>query len=380
MLKIGFFINIQSIHNLKWIVEISKIHTVFIVTHISYKNKNIDYIPTNINIPIYYILPSLYSISNIKQKRSLKKKIIEIIEIENPDIVHSMFIEPYSFYAAMANVKHIITSRGSDILLFYNSKTTTVYKRIIRKIIDKQIQNTLKTATAITCTSQKQKEVLSTIVDNEKIALIPTGIDIHKYLNKQKKESLWKREDNCYYFFSPRAWLPNSNLHVIIDAVETLVKEKLPINVVLVLTKFNANLEYAKCINTQTQNIKENIIILQSLSQNQMIDAYKLSDAVVMIPESDGTPNSALEAMLLEKPIIMGTAKYDSLFFNNNTVSFAETNTSKDLSKVMMKLIMSNQDYVNDRCTKAKELVIEHASLHQSVKKINAIYEKIALS
>ena len=40
-----------------------------------------------------------------------------------------------------------------------------------------------------------------------------------------------------------------------------------------------------------------------------------------MIPTSDGTPNSALEAMLCKTPVIDGQANYDELIFNLNTVS-----------------------------------------------------------
>ena len=56
--------------------------------------------------------------------------------------------------------------------------------------------------------------------------------------------------------------------------------------------------------------------VFDRLTQQEMWSMFKKSSLAIMTPKTDGTPNSALEAMAAKCPLILGSFKYDEDLFS----------------------------------------------------------------
>jgi|GEM_PF-2252840 len=381
MNKIGFFIDLLDIHGLKWIREFSEHFDCFIVTHELCENSEIIVTGNNGQpIPVYYILPQTYSVLNLLKKHKTTLRIRQLIASEKPDIVHSMFIEPYSYYADMTNVGHIITSRGSDILVFFRQKNKGFYNKCIRRILDRKIVKILENAKAITSTSGAQHKIISSLItDASKAFVIPTGINLNVFHADNAGAPFWEKSENSFYFFCPRAWKENYNIHILLDAMQCLIRDtNLPFNPVLVLINNYGIKDYETLLLEKISKISQHVIVLPQLNEHAaLISAYIHSDAVIMIPDSDGTPNTALEAMALKIPVILGTARYDSLFFNDHTAWFVQSYMPHDVADCMSALMCENQQTLRTKVLNAFQTVGEKGNLDVSVRTMKKIYNQV---
>jgi glycosyltransferase involved in cell wall biosynthesis len=93
-----------------------------------------------------------------------------------------------------------------------------------------------------------------------------------------------------------------------------------------------------------------------------------------MIPESDGTPNTALEAMVSKVPVLLGKAAYDETLFSKNWVWRLSENSTKQLLEKLLEIRNSETEFLQKRLTQAQNIVISNASLDRAIDKINSLY------
>lgn len=377
-MKIAYFINAREIHSLKWIAEVCKTQEVLIFTHFSYKNIINNLLEEfNINADIYYLLPDRYSLFRFFIKQKIKRQIKKILDKEKVDIVHSMFIEPYSFYAAETGLKHVITTRGSDLLVLYNKKEHSFYLRLIRILLNMKYRSAIKKAAYIICTSDAQKEkVLEICKCEEKVEVIPTGISLSLFNHETKFILPFKKTENEFYLFCPRAWRKLYNIDLLAEAVIYINENhNLSKKVVLVLLEFGVDQHYKQVIMEKINTKPEYFKVFPAVPMSDMPAFYAACDAVIMIPESDGTPNSALEAFAMKKPVVLGKASYDPAFFNPKTAFFIKEHTKEAIANGIYSVFYSpERELIIEN---AFNIFIQKATLQNSIEKIVAIYEKI---
>ena len=97
-------------------------------------------------------------------------------------------------------------------------------------------------------------------------------------------------------------------------------------------------------------------LIEDYLDQSRLWTYYHYAALTVMTPISDGTPNSALEAMSAHCPLIMPALAYDKDIFEN-TCLILQSNNAEDLAKLMETALYSyNPELLDTAYQRAHEL------------------------
>jgi len=368
-MKILYFANPSSPHDAKWINLIAKNHDVVIISQTDLE----DTVYCDTDITIHQLLPQ-FQILKHNRSRTIHK-IGAIIELFKPDIIHSMYVIPNSFWAcdSKKNIPHVITTRGSDILVEYPNNYIGIESRkklLIYSLFNRKVRNALARSTAITCTSSAQINVVSKF-SNAKSLLIPTGIDFQTILDLK----IARKTTGTFEVFCPRYLKPLYNIEKIIFAFEMFQKTHPNSNLTLI-EKASDYADKMKAI-VSSLNLNHKIKFIEKMDFKNLIATYYQSDLVIMIPESDGTPNTALEAMATETPLILGSANYDSSLFPNDLVWRLETNKPENLVKAMTEVKQMNQEELKNKMSRASMLVSENANLSNSISKLEKLYRSI---
>ena len=368
-MKVLFFSSYNSHHDCKWINRISSDNQVQVIsTEGQHRNK------LNSDIQIHKILP-LYTLRR-KKRNQVLLIIDQIIREFQPDIVHSMYLFPNSIWANESRFKpHVITTRGSDILVEYPNNyhnITSKFKPLIYRHFNKVCKRALLNADYITCTSEFQADKIRRLTKTH-VKTVRTGIDIEKIDAVISTNEIQK--DEAYIIFSPREPKPLYNLDVIVKAFH-LFLNKCDKAILVMLTDDSL---YSQKINklVHALEIEENVRLITELNFAELIKQYRVSSQVIMIPTSDGTPNTALEAMLCKTPVILGHANYDEVIFNLNTISKIAKPEHEILAKEMNKVYCMEEVELSAQTERASSVVRLNANLSDSIQSITAIYNQV---
>ncbi len=363
MKKIAFIANPCSIHDCKWINPIA---LKFEVVVICPKMKTKSYLTEKIKI--FEILPSKFPRKNYLKRIYFLLRLKKLIKKENISLIHSMYAYPNAFWAYLIHFKrHIITTRGSDILVDFKRSEQNRQNSAIDNYFFNLFLKAFNSAEHITSTSYQQKYLIETFVKNKsKLSVIRSGIDTKEYINIWKKQNVdFKNE---VVIFSPRSMKRIYNIDIIVKAF-SVIRKSIPKSK-LVLIKENLDTDYEKLIldTIKNKHLDKHVILLEKQTKEQMIYWYKNSTIVVSIPTTDGTPNSVLEAMMANKKIIIGNYKYDSDLFSN--LYQLKENTVDNLAE---KIIFAYKDKP-DSIKRENELVEQYANLNNSIKQVVELY------
>ena len=151
-MRIAYIANADSIHCHKWITYFAQNNDVILICFED--QQNLDLYKTFSNITIYSILPKSYPLRKLWLRSRILKQLKDILKKHSIQIVHSMYAVPNAFWAYHLNFKnHIITTRGSDMLVDY-SKTFQTPKNLNEKItyyfLKRLIKNSCNAAKYIT--------------------------------------------------------------------------------------------------------------------------------------------------------------------------------------------------------------------------------------
>ena len=368
-MKILFFSSHNSHHDCKWINQISLDNQVQVISTESQRSSKL-----NTNIQIHKILP-LYSLRR-KKRNQVLQSISQIIRDFEPDVIHSMYLFPNSIWANESGFNpHIITTRGSDILVEYPNNylnITSKLKPLIYRHFNKSCERALQNAQFITCTSEFQEEKIRKLTETN-VKTIRTGIDIEKIDAVISAKTIQKAE--AYVIFSPRESKPLYNLDVIVKAFHLFLNKC--DNAILVMLTDDST--YSQKINKLVHElgIEENVRLIAELNFAQLIEQYRVSNQVIMIPTSDGTPNTALEAMLCKTPVILGHANYDEVIFNPSTIFRVAEPEHEMLAKEMNAVYCMDEVELSALTERASTVVRLNANLSDSVQSITAIYNNV---
>lgn len=380
-MKIAFFADINDNHNQKWIRLLANEHTLILFTLVNNPIRDKEF-EVETGIKIYNVLPTVFSVKNFFYKSKTEKTIENILTENSIEIIHSIYSIPYSLWAGLVEKNnHIITTYGSDVLIDYNitwKNPRSLKQKMTFLILKNKFHSVFQKAIYITSTSAGQQNVIRQFIfDKTKLLITRTGVDCEKFPAQITKV---KKQGNEIVILSNRAMRPLYNIHVIIDAFHLLQKENPQKQLKLVLLNYNTDDFYFNSIKKQIEEYKlaNSIEILNDLAFEELVQQYKNCDMVVMIPKSDGTPVSGVEALLSQKPLIMGNLNYDKDLFNNDTVWKIENTDSLHLCKKITELINTSANDLKNKTDKGYQIAQEKANLKIEIGKISDLYMKIA--
>lgn len=365
--------NPHNIHDKKWMGPMAKNHKVYVTTEMITAPKVDDLAKAELvklNITLLPFLGSYSYSKPIQFYRSIQQ-LKTYIKQYNINLVHAMFAAPYALWLNHISVPFGITTRGSDVLQIIPKLLAE--GGVKNKFLYDKFISVFQKASFVTSTSIHQVQAIKKDF-NVHSNIIRTGVDVSKIENINVDEYLPKSLNrNKKIIFFPRFIHPVYNIELQIDAIKLLPKELLKEYLFVFIKPRNVVTDYRKKYEAELRQVlKENVVILDELKQEQIFSIYHAAAITVMTPHSDGTPNSALEAMSARCPLIIGNCDYDKEIFDDICYKLMDYQPEK-LKALILKALA---EYPQELLNKAYQRVCDKANIPNELEKLNQLYIK----
>lgn len=381
MKRILYIADSNSSHDINWIKTFSQNKEKYACYLLSERSNTaaIENQQELINLGIQLTEPIdsfsiLRPISTFNSIRKYKQIVREI----QPDYIHVLFATPHAFWTLFSNVKTIISLRGSDILVVIPELLNTKgIKSIYFQLLFKAFRKAFRKADFITGTSKVQLEMTHKHfgVSSKKMQLVRTGVCIDQIRNVDKAAYLPEILINKNLILSPRYLSPIYNINYQLDAIQALPKQVIDDYTFVFIIGKGSDSKYATSqierLGQLNEEIGLNYICFEHLSQNELWAVMKQASLTLITPKSDGTPNSALEAMVCKCPVILSNLKYDKELFGNE-IPRCDLTDNKTLTRAIEQILDHTIHYPIETIS---ENVEKHGNREIEMKKIRLLYK-----
>jgi glycosyltransferase involved in cell wall biosynthesis len=212
------------------------------------------------------------------------------------------------------------------------------------------------------------------------VACIGWGVDLSRFkgeLGVGQLRRQWGLRGDQPILFSPRLMQRRYRLERIIQAMPTILK-RVP-EAVLVMAEHCPDVAYVEELKHVAARLKlcAQVRFVGSLSYEQMPLWYNLADATVMVPESDGMPNSLLEAMACGSvPVLAKLPQYRELVesgVNGFVVDPEASAIGQAVIKAMTEPVLRREIAHRNRA-----IVEMHADQNKEMTRMESWYERLA--
>ena len=377
MTRILYIGDPSSVHDIKWVSFFStrpdfevfflvQEHEMHLMT--PERKKQFSELRITVEGPI-----KSYSLWRFWENQASLKKINEVIRDRKIDVVHPLFATPFSLWTKNLSVPAIITTRGSDVhVVLAGLGKGSLLRSIHGKILLARFKSAFQNAAAITCTSQGQLAKINAIFGTDlKAEIIRTGVNVQEIDQLEPKLKLPSIFSGKKIIFLPRYIQPIYRTELQLKAIATLPENLRP-QLALVLIKGNRTPEdYMRNVEALMKECGLPYHIFDSLSQHEMWSMFKLSSLSIMTPKTDGTPNSALEAMAAKCPLIWGSFNYDEDLFSEKCCGRLKNDSVSELSELIQE---SLENYPKEKLSSAFENVSKFGNRPVEMGRIEKLY------
>ncbi len=298
--------------------------------------------------------------------------------IKKIDVVHTHTVIPDSLVGLFVfSRKFVFTNHSSQFLELYDKKNKVFLKFLYKFII--------KRYNVILAPSEELKEKSQKFFNKDKVIFISNGVDADKFspINWEQKQikkkeifKKWNVVDREYVIFCPRRLEPKNGVEYFVDAIKNLVKLR---NDFLAIISGNEYVKwYAQMIKNKIKenNLSEYILFTGSLSNDEIVDYYRISDIVVLPSLMEATSISGLEALSCGIPVIgtnIGGIPY--IIHNGiNGILVSPRNVQEITSAI--NYLLSSEKIRQEMGNRSRSLIEEKFSWDVIVKEVENIYQK----
>jgi glycosyltransferase involved in cell wall biosynthesis len=295
-LRLCYISNPNLIHTRRWVTWFaSRGHTVCLLADVPLKEPWSD-VPVIDVSKIFYARYIRFPVWTVWLRNFIRKW--------QPDILHAHRINSAGWMAAASGFHpYIVTPWGVDIFVQpFNSWLARFLA-----------QYTVRKADLVTSLSDVMgKELLNLGATQDKLHKIQFGVEMEIFkpeannnvdlLDLRRRLSL---PENARVVLSPRAVTPLYSLDIIMQAIP-LIRQRVP-EAYFIFLDYNTEMEYKQQLEQLSNSLGIDPIIrwvTAIRSRSEMAKLYQLSDVVLSIPSTDGTPVSVMEAMACGKPVV----------------------------------------------------------------------------
>lgn len=372
----------NSLHDIKWMSYFAERKETYKVFLLCFSNEEVNEKQKKVlkekQINLLGMPMANYSVLKPYNKLKTIKRIRKTIEEYKIDLVHILFATPSAYWGKYIQLPYFITTRGSDVLrvlpalLKQGGVKGMYYKKHFA-----QFEKSFHKAKCITSTSTSQIEKINELFGINTAKLIKTGVDVDAIANCQDARLLPKDLVGKKFVFSPRFFAPIYNIEVQVEAIAHLPKkivEEFTFVFIRGKRHHEPTLNYLK---TKLETLqKEKGIkyrIENYLSQQEIWTYFNFASLSVLTPLSDGTPNSALEAMSAKCPLIIPNLNYEKELLED-TCHVLKENDAKVLAQLIEESLKS---YPSEYIEKAFDKVNEFGNRAKEMNQLERLYQNV---
>lgn len=374
-----FLADPNSIHDIKWVSFFSEKFNCFLVarkTHISWwTEQNINDFQKTYRVAIIGCIED-FSVRRFWKTTKEAKKLNAWFKEYHIDIFHILYAEPNALWsnfrqASNVDVKWILTTRGTDIL-----KTIPAHLKkrdLLNRVVSLLYKRSLRHFDCITCTSTGQIASIQKIAPKLSPTIIRTGIDIGS-IQQDTSTFLPAFLNGKKFVLFPRNMRPLYDHEFSLEAIALLPPELKSHYVFVFVDKNSGEKDYVDRIRDLMQlDPTSSFVFLDRQEQTAMFELYKRAALVVMTPLSDGSPVSAMEALMCKTPVILPPLDYDKDLFSKG-VYILSSREPKELSTVISKALSGE---INFDVEGAKAIMKQNADRKKEMNRLNRIIEEL---
>ncbi|HYG04662.1 MAG TPA: glycosyltransferase family 4 protein [Chryseosolibacter sp.] len=375
--RVLFIADPNSIHDHKWVSKICDRDeiTAFMVIRQCHQQA------FNGSKRLQWPIPIVATIQDPSTVRPLKTfneavKLRRIVRKNEIDLIHILYGEPNALWVNwkwLIGVPFMLTLRGSDIL-----KTIPIFfarKTLLAMLVARQYRRAFRICGAITATSRAQRERIESLVKT-RVHLVRTGIDLTR-IPQKKSPSTHLQSVSKPCILMPRSMRPLYYHEFTLQAIQLLDSHIRHSYTFVFVDADTADVSYLEKIKTLTLTVDASVIFLPSLSNGEMFDLYCNASLVVMNPVSDGSPVSAMEAMVCMAPLILPPLSYDMEIYGGSF--FFNEWEPKSLKHEIEKVLMMDQQEIQPILKKNAQVIIDNCDINIEMKRIVNLYEELLL-
>ncbi len=291
-----------------------------------------------------------------------------------PDLVHVHYLRGLAWGLALRTVRPcVVTPWGSDILEEQGAFKEWYSRSLTRRL--------LRTADLVTTPSAyMEARVRELEPEVRALVRIGWGVDVARFkpgLDVRVIRDRWKIGEHQRVILSPRLAQPFYNHDRVIRALPK-VCERVP-GAVLVLTEQFADYAYVRSLQrlAASLGVLERVKFVGSISYEEMPRWLNLADAVVMVPDSDGMPNTLLEAMACGTvPVLSRLPQYAEVIRDGENGCFVDKD-ERSLADALVR-VLSDAGFRAEVSIRNRATAVEIADQNQEMSKMEALYANLA--
>lgn len=291
-----------------------------------------------------------------------------------PDLVHVHYASKGLAALALARWRGplVVTAMGSDILPTQGLRLPyTPFTRLL-----------LNRADAITAKSGWMDAALLKIGPyRQKLHRITWGIDLERFrpeLDTTPLRLRWEIPPRDLVFLDPRGGSAFYNKHIILNAFADYVQGGGPA-ATLIVTEVTPDAGFMARLRRQAKDlgIASRVRFVGQVSHTEMAEFFALADITVMMPESDGLPQSLLEALACGSfPVLGDLPQYAEVVQDGQTAKLARVGDQNAL-RAALRWAAENGPVRQQARARGRAYVEQHANVASETEKLLALYEKL---
>lgn len=376
-MKILYLANPHSIHDLKWISFFSQQadYECFLVPYENDgKLESAREKATALNIKV---MPPVHSfmITHFWQWLPDLFRLRRIIRREGIDLIHIIYADPTSQWAlfkSFLGVPIVLAALGSDVLL--GIPETLRRETFMRKLIAPIYDRAFLQLDHISGTSESQLIKAREFSQGKvKTDIIRIAANVEAFDQPTADYFPEELSDKPYVIF-PRVMRPVYNHEFSLKGIAHLPDEVKSRYSFVFLDAASSYTDYVQKVKDHMAELPDvDIRFMDAVTQPVLFELLKRASLIVMNPHSDGSPVTAMEAMLASTPLILGPLPYDRDLFGKGVVILKEWSETELAGE--MEAILTGRKQLDIK--EARRVVETQGNYTIEMTRLAGIYQKV---
>ena len=326
----------------------------------------VNFFPYKVHYYTFFLTPSMIS----AVRRNLKE--FDIIHIHDLRAFQSIVVY---YYARKYGVPYVLQVHGSLPRIMAKQRLKWIYDFFFGYRL-------LKDASKVIALSQIEAEQYKRMgVPEEKIAIIPNGIDLSEYANLPPKGCFKKKfgikEEKKTVLYLGRIH-KIKGIDILVRTFANVVKKLDDVRLVIVgpddgyLSELEALIKALK--------IEDKVLITEPLYDRDKLEAYVDADLYVLPSRYETFPMTILEAYACGKPVI--ASKLDGLkdlVINRKTGLLIAPGNAEQLAKSIFS-VLNDHDKAEEMGLRGRQFMKENFTITKVVNRLEDLYKEVVSS